>query len=123
MYKIKFEAHDSGECAVAIEPLAHSVLTLVGMSLIVLRIDPALAAVSMAVVPLVYWCTGYYGKRVEPRLLHSRGMEAMNLTLVNDTMTMLPVVSAFNGQRREHRNFVQHGRNTVKARIAVTVRQ
>src|SRR5438477_8756573 len=123
MFKINYEAAAAGEMAVAIAPLAQSALTLVGMLIIVVRLDPTIALLACTVVPVIYWSAGYYGKQVVPLLEKVRHLESHNLTLVNDTMTMLPVVTSFNHEAYEHRRFVRHGQKTIEGRIRVTVRQ
>jgi ATP-binding cassette subfamily B protein/subfamily B ATP-binding cassette protein MsbA len=123
MYKINFEAYAAGEMSVALGPLAQSLLTVAGMFYVTYRLDPILAVIAMGVVPFVFSWSGYYGKRVEPRLLRARGLECESLGMVNQAMAMLPVISVFNRQRYEHRRFVAQGRQAVTCRIDVTVRQ
>ncbi|HEX4862602.1 MAG TPA: ABC transporter transmembrane domain-containing protein, partial [Acidimicrobiales bacterium] len=96
MYRINFEAKTAGELSVALPPLAQSFLTLVGMFVVALRIDWLLAMVSLVVVPFVYYSIGFYGNRIEPRLIEVRNLEARSLTMVNDAMGMLRIVTAFN---------------------------
>lgn len=123
MYRINFEAKAVGEMAVALPPLAQSVLTLIGMFYITLRIDPTLAMISLVAVPFVYCSTGYYGKQIEPRLIQVRGLESKSLTIVNDTFNMLRVICAFNRESHEHDLFRQQGKEAVDARVNITVRQ
>ena len=47
MYRINFEAKAVGQMAVALPPLAQSVLTLIGMFVIACKIDLALALLSL----------------------------------------------------------------------------
>jgi ATP-binding cassette, subfamily B, bacterial len=123
MYRINFEAKAVGQMAVALPPLAQSVLTLIGMFVIVVFIDPTLALISLVAVPFVYYSTNYYGKHIEPRLVHVRGLESKSLTIVNETFTMLRVICAFNRQGHEHRQFREQGQQAVDARVDITVRQ
>jgi ATP-binding cassette subfamily B protein len=123
MYRINFEAKAVGQMSVALPPLAQSVLTLIGMFVIVVDIDPTLALISLVAVPFVYYSTNYYGKHIEPRLIHVRGLESKSLTIVNETFTMLRVICAFNRQGHEHRQFREQGQQAVDARVDITVRQ
>ena len=123
MYRINFEAKAVGQMSVALPPLAQSVLTLMGMFVIALRIDPALALISLVAVPFVGYSTNYYGKHIEPRLVAVRNLESRSLTIVNDTFNMLRVICAFNREDHEHRLFRQQGEQAVTARINITVRQ
>jgi ATP-binding cassette subfamily B protein len=123
MYRINFEAKAVGQMSVALPPLAQSVLTLIGMFVIALRIDPTLALISLVAVPFVSYSTSYYGKHIEPRLISVRDLESRSLTIVNDTFNMLRVICAFNREDHEHRLFRAQGEEAVAARINITVRQ
>ena len=123
MYRINFEAKAVGHMSVALPPLAQSVLTLVGMFGIAMTIDATLALVSLVAVPFVSYSTSYYGKQIEPRLIHVRDLESRSLTIVNDTFNMLRVICAFNREGHEYGRFRQQGREAVDARVDITVRQ
>jgi len=123
IYRINFEASAAGRVMVAIPPLIQAVLTLTGMFVVTLRIDPLLAWVSLTVVPFIWYSIGYYGNVIEPRLLKVRNLEAGSLTLVNQTFVMIRVIVAFHRQRFEHARFVDITDRAVTGRIAVTVRQ
>ena len=123
MYRINVEAKTAGELSVALPPLLQSGLTLVGMFVVAYTIDPVLALVSLVVVPIVYFSIGFYGKHIEPKLVEVRNLEARSLTMVNDAMAMIRVVTAFNRQNHEYRLFRKQGERAVRARVHVTVAQ
>ena len=123
MYRINFEAKAVGEMSVALPPLAQSILTLIGMFVIAMRIDPTLALLSLVAVPFVSYSTSYYGKHIEPRLIRVRDLESKSLTIVNDTFNMLRVICAFNREDHEHDLFHQQGKAAVDARVNITLRQ
>jgi ABC-type multidrug transport system fused ATPase/permease subunit len=123
MYRINFEAKAVGEMSVAIPPLVQSVLTVVGMFVITYRIDAKLALLALVAVPVISYSTEYYGNHIEPRLIHVRDLECLSLTIVNDTFSMLRVISAFNRERHEHALFRKQGFEAIEARIGVTIRQ
>jgi ATP-binding cassette subfamily B protein len=123
MYRINVEAKTAGDMTVALPPLLQSVLTLVGMFVVAYLIYPLLAVVSLAVVPIIYLSIGYYGKFIEPQLVRVRNLEARSLTMVNDAMAMIRIVTAFNRQEHEYRLFRNQGEMAVNARVRVTVAQ
>lgn len=123
MYRINYEARNVGGLAMALPPLLQSALMLIGMFIVAARIDVELALVSLLVVPFIYGSIGYYGHRVEPRLIRVRNLEGRNLTIVNDAMNMLRVITAFNRQYFEYRRFRDQGETAIRARINVTVHQ
>jgi ATP-binding cassette subfamily B protein/subfamily B ATP-binding cassette protein MsbA len=123
MYRINYEARSVGAMAVAIPPLAQSVITIVGYFLIALTLDPLLALATLTVVPFIYYSTGFYAKRIEPKLVTVRGLEGISLTMVNTAMSMIHVITGFNRQSDEHRRFRRQGEWARDMRVDVTVRQ
>jgi ATP-binding cassette subfamily B protein/subfamily B ATP-binding cassette protein MsbA len=123
MYRINYEARSVGAMAVAIPPLAQSVVTLLGYFVIALTLDPLLALAALTVVPFIYYSTGYYAKRIEPKLVTVRGLEGVSLTMVNTAMSMIHVITGFNRQADEHRRFRRQGEAARDMRVGVTVRQ
>ena len=103
--------------------LAESALTLAGMFWISYRMDPTLALLSLAVVPLLYYSVGYYATHIQERLQHVMGMEAESLSVVHESISMMRVIVAFGRESHEHRRFRDQTSRAVEARVGVTVRQ
>jgi ABC-type multidrug transport system fused ATPase/permease subunit len=123
LYRINAQAGSIGPIVTSLPDLVQSLLTLVGMAWIVFRIDPVLAAVALAVVPVIAYSTNYYANRIEPDLLRVRALEGFNLAIVHEAMAMLRVIVAFGRERHEYDRFRQQGEQTVDARVRLTVRQ
>jgi ABC-type multidrug transport system fused ATPase/permease subunit len=123
MYQINNQADAVGAVAVSLPPLLQSLLTLVGMIWIAARIDAQLALLAVSVVPLIWWCTGYYGNHVEPELHRVRGLEGRSLSIVHEAMAMLRVIVAFGARTRSTGASGTQGEETVDARVKLTVRQ
>ena len=123
MYGINFEAAAAGTLLLSIQPLAQAALTLVGMVWIAFRIDSALAWLSMAVVPLLYWSIHYYATNIQQRLLDVKFMEADCLSVVHDAVCMLPVITAFQREDHELQRFRSKTAHAIDARVDITVRQ
>ena len=123
IYAINFEATAAGTLLMALQPLAHSALTVIGMVWITFRIDPLLALLAVTVVPVLYVAIGYYATHIQPRLLQVKGMEADALSIIHDAMSMVPVVSAFSREDHELRRFRRQSDATIQARIGITTRQ
>jgi ABC-type multidrug transport system fused ATPase/permease subunit len=107
----------------AVPPLAHSLLTLVGMFWVLLRIDSTLALLSLCVVPLLYYSVGYYMTHIQANLLKVKAMEGESLSMIHEAMQMLRVVVAFCREGYEFRRFRDQGERTVTERVKVTVQQ
>jgi len=112
-----------GNVTVSVGPILASLATLVGMFAIAFKIDPQLALLSLAVVPFIYYSTGYYTKRIEPRLYYVRGLEGQALSIVYEAMAMVRVIVAFGREKHEYGRFRRQGEQAVNARIDLTVRQ
>jgi ATP-binding cassette subfamily B protein len=112
-----------GNVTVSVGPILQSLAMLVGMFFIAFQIDPQLALLSLAVVPFIYYSTGYYTKRIEPRLYYVRGLEGQALSIVYEAMAMLRVIVAFGREKHEYGRFRNQGEQAVSARIDLTVRQ
>jgi ABC-type multidrug transport system fused ATPase/permease subunit len=123
MYAINFEAAAAGTLILSIQPLVQAALTLVGMVWIAFKIDSALALLSLAVVPLLYWEIHYYATHIQQRLLQVKGMEADCLSIVHDAVSMLPVITAFQTEDHELTRFRTKTGHAMNARVDVTVRQ
>jgi len=123
MFQINTQAAAVGAVTVSIPPLLQSVLTLVGMFVVIEQIEPVLALLSLTVVPFVYLSAGYYTRHIEPRVYHVRKLEGDSLTIVHEAMSMLRVVVAFGRERHEYRRFRTQGEEAVEARVHLTVRQ
>jgi ATP-binding cassette, subfamily B, bacterial len=123
MYQINNQAAAVGKTTVSIPPLVQSVLTLVGMFVVVLTIQPTLALLSLTVVPFIYKSAGYYARRIDPEVRRVRSLEGQSLTIVHEAMAMLRVIVAFGRERYEHTRFRRQAEDAVDARVRLTVRQ
>jgi ABC-type multidrug transport system fused ATPase/permease subunit len=123
IYGINFEAAAAGGLVMALQPLAHGALTIIGMVWISFRIDATLAMLSITIVPILYYAVGYYATHIQKRLLEVKGMEADTLSLAHDAMSMVPVITAFSREEYELGRFRRKGDATLDARVKLTVRQ
>jgi ATP-binding cassette, subfamily B, bacterial len=123
MSRINYQASALGLIVMALPPLAESLLTLVGMTVIAMLIDWQIALISLSVAPLIYYALGLYGTRIVPRLQRVQSLEWQSLSIVNEAMSMLRVIVSFGREGYEHRRFRQQGQSAVDARVDLTVRQ
>jgi ATP-binding cassette, subfamily B, bacterial len=123
MFEINNQAAAIGSITTSIPPLIQSAVTLVGMFLIVLKIEPQLALLAMAVVPFIYSSAGYYAKRIQPQVLRVRNLESQSMTIVHEAVQMLRVITAFGREDHEYGRFRAQGERAVDARVRLTVRQ
>jgi ATP-binding cassette subfamily B protein/subfamily B ATP-binding cassette protein MsbA len=123
MFEINNQASAVGAITVAFPPLLQSVLTVVGMFVILVRMQPVLAVLALTVVPPIYISAGYYARQIQPRVVDVRHRESMSLTIVHEAMQMMRVIVAFGREGHEWRRFRAQGEDAVAARVHLTVRQ
>jgi len=123
MFQINTQAAAVGSIAVSVPPLLQSVLTLVGMFVVIEQIQPTLALLSLTVMPFIYLSAGYYTRHIEPRVYDVRRLEGDSLTIVHEAMSMLRVIVAFGREPHEFGKFRRQGEQAVASRVQLTVRQ
>jgi ABC-type multidrug transport system fused ATPase/permease subunit len=123
MGRINQQANSVGKVVVSALPLLQSLLTLIGMFWVAFRLDPVVALLSLAVVPFVYYSTGYYGARIGPEVRRVKRMEMRSLHIVHEAVQMLRVIVAFNREQDEYRKFRSQGEDARDARVKLTLRQ
>jgi ABC-type multidrug transport system fused ATPase/permease subunit len=103
--------------------LAQNVVLLAGMFLISLRLNAALAVLSLSIVPLLYYSVGYYTRRIQHRVATVKDMETEAHAIVHEAISMLRVIRAFGRESDEHLRFRDQGTRANEARVRLTVRQ
>jgi ATP-binding cassette subfamily B protein len=121
--QLTVRSQSAGAIIVAIPALIQAIVTLVAMFVVAYFIDWQLALLALSVVPFIYYSTGHYARRIEPRLMKVRGMEGKSVSIANEAMSMLRVVVPFGREQYEYRRFRNQGESTVDARVDLTVRQ
>ncbi|HET7428373.1 MAG TPA: ABC transporter ATP-binding protein [Gaiellales bacterium] len=123
MFEINNQASGIGAIVVAIPPLLQSIITVAGMFVILLRLEPTLALLSLGVVPPIYFSAGYYARRIQPRVVEVRHLESRSMQIVHEAISMMRVIVAFCREGHEYRKFRSQAEEAVAARVDVTVRQ
>ena len=123
MNQINYQASAAGGITVSVPPLLQAVVTLLGMLVIVVWIEPLLALLAMTVVPFIYMSAGYYARRVQPQVVEVRNLESQSLSIVHEAMAMIRVIVAFGREDHEWQRFRSQGEASVEARVRLTVRQ
>lgn len=123
IYVINAQADAAARLIMTIPALAQSALTLVGMVWILFAIDWQLAALSLTVVPFLYYSVNFYANHIQNRIYEVRGMEGESLSIIHEAISMLKVIVAFGREGHEYRRFRRQGEATAGARVRLTVKQ
>ncbi len=101
-----------------IAPLQH-VFTLATVGAVAWRLDPAMASLSLAVAPLLGGAAFFFGRALKSRARANREAQSRLLSFVHQTITAIPVVSAFGAERRNRREY----RRLAETAVAASQRQ
>jgi ATP-binding cassette, subfamily B, bacterial len=123
MFEINNQASGIGRITVAIPPLLQALVTVIGMFVVLVRLDPLLALLALTVVPPIYVSASYYARRIQPRVLDVRHRETQSMTMVHEIISMMRVVVAFGREGHEWRRFRTQAESALSARVNLTVRQ
>jgi ATP-binding cassette subfamily B protein/subfamily B ATP-binding cassette protein MsbA len=99
-------------------PILTSVVLLGGMVGVMLRMDPTLTLVSLAVVPALFALIARLSSRITALSTDARVKESALWTVASRTMGAIRVVQAFTTEEEEHRRFV----GTSTASLGATLR-
>ena len=101
----------------AVTPLIGAVVTLVGMIVVLARIDWRLALVALAVCPVLMLITSTSRDSMRKGWEAAKELESGALSVVHETLTGLRVVKAFGQEHREQGRFLKQSQGGKAARM------
>jgi ATP-binding cassette, subfamily B, bacterial len=96
------------------QPL-HGIVLVIGMAVVMARLDGPLTIAAFAVLPLLAWSSVALGGRLREAGEFRRGVHGALNAHVHQTLTGLQVVQAFGQEERHARRFVALGADAVRA--------
>jgi ATP-binding cassette subfamily B protein len=102
-------------------PVVHSIATLVAMFAIMWRLAPNLTLLALGVVPLQLLAIVAFGRPMRDRSRERLDNEGRMLSVVERTLTAIPLVQAFTREPIENAQFMTHAHRTVRAYMRETV--
>ena len=123
IFQINYHAHYMGSLITSLIPLASSLLTIVGMTIIIFLFNVTLGLITISVMPFIIFSTTYYNRNIEPIIQKTRDLEGQSMTIVHESVSMMRVVVAYCKESFEHAVFRRNGKRAVDARVELTVRQ
>lgn len=102
----------------AIPDMVANVLVLVGVAVILFRMNPTLAALTLIPVPLLIVVTQYYGKRVQPSFTLAQIKIAELNAVLQDNFSGLKEIQVFNKQVRERQRVDDSSQNHMVAMLS-----
>lgn len=104
-------------------PLTTAVLTLAGTTVVLIRIDPVLALLSVVTVPAAAIVSHRYGLRIQRSSLQVHDMESQVYTYAERTLGDLRTVQAFGMEGHEVGEFAGRADSSAEAMVTLVVDQ
>jgi ATP-binding cassette, subfamily B, bacterial len=96
-------------------PLLHALFTIVAMFAIIFALQPTLALMGLGVAPFLIISMRVFGAPMKRRSRTQRDYEGDMMSVVERTLSAIPVVQSFTREDLEHRRFVETAEATVGA--------
>jgi ATP-binding cassette subfamily B protein len=116
-YRIQYDAPAIQWIAIdGLIPLVTAALTLLGMILIILRLDRQLAVVALAVCPILFLLSRVYARQLRQQWSSVKELESSALSVVQEVLSAVRVVKAFGQEDREQTRFLERARASFRQR-------
>jgi ATP-binding cassette subfamily B protein len=100
--RVTEDVNDMGELfSDTLGEMVQSALLALGMSVVLLWIDPLLALLSLTAAPLLVFVSFVFRRRVRERARHQRRHEGDLASVANEALSAMTVVKAFGAEARE----------------------
>src|SRR5215469_9373281 len=105
----------------ALMPLLSSVLTLIAMLVVMARIDWALALVSMTILPVLYFLSQFYNRRLKLQWGEVKNVESSAMSVIEEVLSSVRVVQTFAQEEREQQRFLDSARGNLREQVKLTL--
>jgi ATP-binding cassette subfamily B protein/subfamily B ATP-binding cassette protein MsbA len=104
-------------------PLATSIVSLVVMFIILLRLDLAVALLSLSIVPFLLLYMRSYTRTIAPQMERVKELESKLIERLYEVFSAIRLVKSFAREPYEKRRYTTFGHDVMNARIAITWRE
>ena len=101
-------------------PLIGSLFTLIGMTLVIMRIDRTLALVALAVAPALYAASQVYGGRLQRHWREAKDLESGAMGVVQEVLSAVRLVQVCAQEEREQERYVRHATRTLREQVRLS---
>jgi ATP-binding cassette subfamily B protein len=102
-------------------PLLTAGLTFLAMVIVITWINLPLALVALAVSPVLFLLSRFYGRRLRRRSKRVKELESSTLSVIQEVLASLRVVKAFGQEEREQERFFSRSSEGLDARLRLVV--
>ncbi len=96
-------------------------VTLIGIFVIMLRLDWVLTLLSVGIVPMVVWAIRHFSSRVRQQSVSIQEKESAVLTLAQEGLSSIKVVHAFGGEQAAVNQFRLQASESLAANLKLTM--
>lgn len=97
-----------------------NILRIVLTIAIMFWLNPLLAAVSTATLPLVFWSTVRISRRIRHAADSQRAKEGVIASIAHEVLGAITLVQAFNREKIEQERFARQNRSSIRAGVRAT---
>ena len=121
LYRIQYDAMAIQYVTIdGVIPVVVSLSTLVAMVIVTFRLDPALAAVALTVMPVLFVILRYFRPLLREQSKQVKELESSAMSVVQEVLGAVRVVKAFGQEGREQSRFADHFGQGLAARLRMT---
>jgi ATP-binding cassette subfamily B protein/subfamily B ATP-binding cassette protein MsbA len=121
IYRLDADAYCPSDLVLGgVFPLSAAVLKLAVMFGILVRLDWALALLSLTVLPLLYACLRYYSVKMTDRAERVKASESALIQRAYEILSSIRAIKSFARERHELARFDEAGAQTMQARLGLT---
>jgi ATP-binding cassette subfamily B protein len=106
-----------------IVPLITAAFTLVGMIYVIVRIDPALAAIALVITPLLSVLSLACSRLVRKRSKKVKELDSSAMSVIQEVLGSVRLIKAFGQENREHERFVRRSNERMSLQVKLAIRQ
>jgi ATP-binding cassette subfamily B protein len=124
MSRLDSDTQDIQNLTVDVLPtVLNNAVTLIGFVVIMLLVNPALGAVSLIVIPVMYWLVRHYMTRIKTAQRAALWALGDSSGVAQEVLSSLPAVQAFGAEEREAQRFAVANGNQLRASLRAIVLQ
>jgi ATP-binding cassette, subfamily B, bacterial len=119
-YRIQYDAY----CVQAVTlngliPMITSSFTLLGMVIVIARMDWQLALVALAVTPVLYLLSRMFREPLRVRWQEIKRLDSSAMSVVTEVLGAVRVVKAFGREEHEHARFLRQAAKRISGQVQV----
>jgi ATP-binding cassette subfamily B protein len=117
-YRIQYDTSAVQYIAIdGVIPFITASITLISMLYIIYKIDARLAAIALAISPILFLITRLYRRDLRQQSRQVKKLESAALSVIQEVLTSLRVVKAFGQEEREQERFLHQSNEGLRARM------